>query len=128
MQTQTLQIFQYERVVYGDAPEHWAAVHLCAVGAGVQSALPDAVMYRAELVAERRFFALYAAGGAVYHFRGDRYPVELCPQSGGFLTQGVVVRDGRDPGVALFAVQPAAADQLVRIYSSPIFHASFARG
>ena len=47
MQTQTLHIFQYERVVYGDAPEHWAAVHLCAVGAGVQSALPDAVAIRA---------------------------------------------------------------------------------
>ena len=45
MQTQTLQIFQYERVVYGDAPERRAAVHLPAVGAGVESLFPDAVMH-----------------------------------------------------------------------------------
>ena len=118
MQAQTLQIFQNKQAVYGDAPERRAAVHLPAVGAGVESLFPDAVMHRAELIAEGRFCALYAAAGAVYHFRAYRYPVELRPQGSGLLTQGVVVRDSRNPGVALFAVQPAAADQFIH-FTSP---------
>ena len=48
-------------------------------------------MYGAELVAEGRFGALYAASGAVDHVRRDRYPVEFRPKRGGFLAQSVVV-------------------------------------
>ena len=48
-------------------------------------------MYGAELVAEGRFGALYAASGAVDHVRRDRYPVELCPKRGGFLAQSVIL-------------------------------------
>ena len=73
-------------------------------------------MYGAELVAEGRFCALYAAASAVYHFRYDRYPVELCPQGGSFFAQGVVVCYRCDSGVAGFTVQPAVADQLIRVF------------
>lgn len=73
-------------------------------------------MYGAELVAEGRFCALYAAASAAYHFRCDRYPVELCPQGGSFFAQGVVVCYRCDSGIAFFAVQPAAADQLIRVF------------
>ena len=91
-------------------------VHLSAVRAGIQSLFPDAVMYGAELVAERRFCALHSAAGAVDHFRRDRDPVELCPQFSGYLAQGVVVCKRCDSGIAGFAVQSAAADQLVCVF------------
>ena len=104
-----LQIFQNERAVCSDAPQRRA---------GIQSFFPDAVMHRAELVAERCFGALYATARAVDHLRCDRYAVELRPQRGGFLAQGIVVRDRCDSGIAGFAVQSAAADQLVCIFHS----------
>lgn len=75
-------------------------------------------MYGAELVTERRFCSVYAAAGAVYHFRRDRYPVELRPPGGGFLPQGVIVRERCDSGIAFFAVQSAATDQLVFVFHS----------
>ena len=75
-------------------------------------------MYGAELVAEGRFRALYAAAGAVYHFRCDRYPVELRPPGGGFLPQSVVVCNRCNSGVAGFTVQTSAADQLVFVFHS----------
>ena len=75
-------------------------------------------MYGAELVTERRFCSVYAAAGAVDHFRRDRHAVELCPQGGSFFTQGVVVCERCDSGIAFFAVQSAAADQLVFVFHS----------
>ena len=75
-------------------------------------------MYGAELVTERRFCSVYAAASAVYHFQCDRYPVELCPQGGSFFTQGVIVRERCDSGIAFFAVQSAATDQLVFVFHS----------
>lgn len=113
-----LQIFQNERAVCSDAPQRRASFHLRAVRAGIQSFFPDAVMYGAELVAERCFGVLYATARAVDHLRCDRYAVELRPQRGGFLAQGIVVRDRCDSGIAGFAVQSAAADQLVCIFHS----------
>lgn len=74
-------------------------------------------MYGAELVAEWRFYALYVAAGAVDHFRRDHDPVELCPQFSGFFAQNVVICKRCDSGIAGFAVQPAAADQLVCVFS-----------
>lgn len=74
------------------------------------------MMDRTELVAERRLRALDATAGAVDHLRGDRHPVELCPQGGSFFAQGVVVCYRCDSGIAFFAVQPAAADQLIRVF------------
>ena len=73
-------------------------------------------MYGAELVAEGRFCAFHSAADAVDHLRRDRNPVELCPQFSGFLTQGVVVCKRCDSGIAGFAVQSAAADQLVCVF------------
>ena len=113
---QLLQVFQNKRAVYGDLPQRWTAIHLRAVGTGIKALLPDAIMYGAELVAEGRFCALYAAAGAVYHFRCDRYLVELCPQGGSFFTQGVVVCNRCDSGIAFIAVQSAATDQLVFVF------------
>ena len=60
---QALQVFQNERAVCGDLPQRRAAARLLAVCAGVQLLFPNAVMYGAELVAEWRFCALYAAAG-----------------------------------------------------------------
>ena len=88
---QLLQIFQNKRAVSGDLPQRRTSIHLSAVGAGIRPLFPDAVMYGAELVAEGRFGALYAASGAVDHVRRDRYPVELCPKRGGFLAQSVIL-------------------------------------
>ena len=82
-------------------------------------------MYGAELVAEGRFGALYAASGAVDHVRRDRYPVELCPKRGGFLAQSVVVCYRCDSGVAGLAVQSAAADQLVCVFHSCLYKLKF---
>ena len=65
-----------------------------------------------------------AAAGAVDHFRQNRYPVERCPQGGGFFTQGVVVRERCDSGLAFFAVQSAAADQLVCVFHSSLHKSS----
>lgn len=113
---QLLQVFQHKRAVYGDAPQRWTAIHLRAVGTGIKALFPDAFMYGAELVTERRFCSVYAASGAVDHVRRDCYPVELCPQGGSFFTQGVVVCERCDSGVAGFTVQPAAADQLIRVF------------
>ena len=71
-------------------------------------------------VAARHAATETAAAGAVYHFRRDRYPIERCPQDGGFFTQGVVVRERCDSGITFFAVQSAAADQLIRIFHSSL--------
>ena len=103
-------------------------IHLPAVGTGIQSLFPHAVMYGAELVAEGRFCALYAAAGAVYHFRRYHYAVQLCPQGGGFFAQGVVVCKRCYSGVALFAVQPAAANQLIYILHTFYHSFRFAQG
>jgi len=110
-----LQPFKHRRIVCGNVPKRAASVHLRAVGTGIQPLLADAVMHGAEFVAERRFCALYAAAGAVYHFRRYRYAVQLCPQGSGFLAQGIVVRERCYSGVALFAVQPAAANKLIHM-------------
>ena len=100
-------------------------IHLSAVGAGIQPLFPDAVMYGAKLVAERRFCSVYAAAGAVDHARRDCYPVELRPKRGGFLAQSVVVCNRCDSGVAGFAVQSAAADPLIRIFHSCLHKLKF---
>ena len=73
-------------------------------------------MYGAKLVTEGRFCALYAAAGAVDHFRRDRDPVELCPQGGSFFAQGIIVRERCDSGITFFAIQSAAAGQLVCVF------------
>ena len=75
-------------------------------------------MYGAEFVTEERFCARYTAAGAVDHFRCDRYPVEPCPQNGSFFTQGVIVRERCDSGIAGFAVQSAATDKIIHVLSS----------
>ena len=111
------QVVQHERAVRGDAPQRRAVVHLPAVRAGIKALFPHAMMDRTELVAERRLRALGAAAGAVDHLRGDRHPVELRPQRGGLLPQGGIVRERCDSGIAFFAVQPAAADQLVCVFA-----------
>ena len=67
-------------------------------------------------VAARHAATETAAAGAVDHFRCDRYPVELCPQGGSFFTQGVIVRERCDSGIAFFAVQSAATDQLIFVF------------
>ena len=113
---QPLQVFQNKRAVYSDLPQRWAFLHFSAVRAGIQSLFPDAVMYGTELVAERRFCALHSAAGAVDHFRRDRDPVELCPQFSGSLAQDVVICKRCDSGIAGFAVQSAAAYQLVFVF------------
>lgn len=82
-------------------------------------------MYGAELVAEGRFRALYAAAGAVGHVRRDGHTVEPCPQRGGLFPQGVVVCDRCDPGVTPFTVQSAAADQLVCVFHSCLHKLEF---
>lgn len=122
---QALQVFQNERAVCGDLPQRRAAARLLAVCAGVQLLFPNAVMHGAELVAERRFCAFYAASGAAYHVRRDRHAVELCPQFGGFIAQSAVVCDRCDSCIALFAVQPAAADQLVCAFHSCLHKFNF---
>ena len=71
-------------------------------------------------VAARHAATETAAAGTVYHFRRDRYPVELCPQGGGFLPQGVAVCNRCDSGITFFAVQSAAANHLVRILHSSL--------
>lgn len=78
--------------------------------------LPNAVMYGAELVAERRFCTFHSAAGAVDHFRCDRHLVEFRPQCSGFLAQDVAICKRCDSGVAGFAVQSAATDQLVCVF------------
>ena len=82
-------------------------------------------MYGAELVAEERFGALYAASGAVDHVRRDRYPVKLCPKRGGFLAQSIIVCNRCDSGITFFAVQPAAADPLVCVFHSYLYKLKF---
>ena len=77
-------------------------------------------MYGAELVTEGRFCSVYAASGAVGHVRRDCYSVELRPPGDGFLPQNVVVCNRCNSGVAVFAVQTAAADQLIFVFHS--FH------
>ena len=71
-------------------------------------------------VAARHAATETAAAGAVDHFRQNRYLVELCPQGGGFFMRGVIVRERCDSGIAGFAVQPAAADQLVRVFRASL--------
>ena len=110
---QLLQVFQHKRAVYGNVPQRRTSIHLSAVGAGIKALFPHAMMDRTALVAERRLGSVYAAAGAVDHLQGDRHPVELCPQGGSLLPQGVIVRERCDSGIAFFAVQSAAADQLV---------------
>ena len=75
-------------------------------------------MYGAELVTERLFCSVYAASGAVGHVRRDCYSVELRPPGDGFLPQSVVVCNRCNSGVAGFAVQTAAADQLIFVFHS----------
>ena len=87
--TESVQVFQHKRAVYGDASQRRTSVHLPAVSAGSKVLFPDAVMYGTELVVERRFCAVCAASGAVDHFRRDRYHVELCPKRGGFLRRAL---------------------------------------
>ena len=77
-------------------------------------------MYGAKLVTERRFCALYAAAGTVDHFRRDRDPVELSPQGGSFFAQGIIVRERCDSGITFFAVQSAAANQLICVFHSSL--------
>lgn len=114
--TELLQVFQNERAVCGDTPQRRAFVYLRTVGTGIQSLFPDTVMYGAELVAERRFYAFHAAAGAVDHVRGDCYPVELRPQGCGFLAQSIVVCERCDSGVTRFTVQSAAANQCAYVF------------
>ena len=71
-------------------------------------------------VAARHAATETVAAGAVYHFRRDRYPIELCPQGGSFFTQGVVVCNRCDSGITFFAIQSAAADQLVRVFHTSL--------
>lgn len=85
-------------------------------------------MYWTELVAKWRFCAFHSAAGAVDHLRRDRYPVEFCPQFSGFLAQSVVVCKRRDSGIAGFAVQSAAADQLVCVFHNFCHSFRFAQG
>lgn len=77
---------------------------------------PNTIMYGTELVTERCFDPLHAASGTVDHFRRDRYPIELCPQSGGLLTQGIVVCNCCDPCITLFAIKSATANQLICVF------------
>ena len=119
MQTQTLQIFQYERVVLRRCARALGSRPSVRSRRRCQSALPDAVMHRAGL-SQKGVSHPLCGSRCSYHFRAYRYPVELCPQGGSFLAQGVVVRDSRDPGVALFAVQPAAADQFMMAHPADI--------
>ena len=44
---------------------------------------------------------------------------DLVIKDGSFFTQGVVVRERCDSGIAFFAVQSAAADQLIRAFHNP---------
>ena len=115
---EALQIFQNERAVCDDAPKRRASVHLCTVGTGIQTFFTDAVVYGAEPVAERRFCTLHTAAGAIDHFRCDRYPIELCPQGGGFFAQSVVICNRCDSGVAGSAVQSTTSDQLICVFHS----------
>ena len=46
-------------------------------------------------------------------------------EGGSFFTQGVVVCERCDAGVAVFAVQPAAADQLVCVFHSHLHELKF---
>ena len=85
-------------------------------------------MYGAELITEGRFCTLYAAADAVYHFRRNRYHIEFCPQDSSFFTQGIVVCERYDTGIAFFAVQPAAANQLIYIFHSFYHSFRFAQG
>ena len=68
-------------------------------------------MYRTQPVAKRRLCSVYAAAGAIYHFRCYHNAVELRPQCGGFFAQVVVVRNRCDSGITLFAIQSATSNQ-----------------
>ena len=111
------QPFQCRWVVCGDAPQRRASVHLQTFGAGIQLLLPNAAAYGAVPVTERRLGALGSAAGAGEHFRRDRDPVELCPQGGSLLAQGVVACDRRNPGITCLAVQSAACNELIHANS-----------
>ena len=122
------QVFQNKRAVYGDLPQRRTSIHLPAVCTGIQSLFPDTIMYGAELITEGRFCTLYAAADAVYHFRRNRYHIEFCPQDSSFFTHGIVVCERCDTGIAFFAVQPAAANQLIYIFHSFYHSFRFAQG
>ena len=109
-----LEVFQCQRIVDGDAPQSLALLHLLTVRTGIQAFLPNAVTDDTEAVTKRRFYAVDPTAGAVNHLRGNRYPVEFCPQCGGFLTQSVVVCERCNSGVAGFTVQPTAGDELIQ--------------
>ena len=64
-----------------------------------------------------RFFIIVDAVSYT-HLDVYKRQVEFCPQGGSFFTQGVVVRERCDSGIAFFAVQSAATDQLIHKSSS----------
>lgn len=70
----------------------------------------------AEFIRGGHFYTFQAAAGAVEHFWGDHYSVELRPQDGNFFAQAVIVWECCDSGIADFAVQ-SAADHVVPVFA-----------
>ena len=66
----------------------------------------------AQFVAKRCLDSLRAAAQAVDHIRGDGNLVQLAPEFCGLFPECVVIVQRSDAGIAGFAVQPAAGNQI----------------
>jgi hypothetical protein len=113
----SFQIVDYLVVVVGNHSQFLARPHLAATAARLEVLLLCAPSDRAHRAAERRFYALNPAAGAVNHLGQDFGIVQLRPMLGNLLAQLVVVVYGGKSRLAFLAVQTAVCNICLHDYS-----------
>ncbi len=113
----SFQIVDYLVVVVGNHSQFLARPHLAATAARLEVLLLCAPSDRAHRAAERRFYALNPAAGAVNHLGQDFGIVQLRPMLGNLLAQLVVVVYGGKSRLAFLAVQTAVCNICLHYYS-----------
>ena len=113
----SFQIVDYLVVVVGNHSQFLARPHLAATAARLEVLLLCAPSDRAHRAAERRFYALNPAAGAVNHLGQDFGIVQLRPMLGNLLAQLVVVVYGGKSRLAFLAVQTAVCNICFHDYS-----------
>lgn len=94
-----------------------AVVQFLAVAAGIEAFLVDAFADFAMVAAEGEFYSVGPATHAINGVCRDfGYVVHFAPFPGGFFSQFVVVFDGGYAGIAGFAIQATASDQLFHLF------------
>ena len=100
------------RIAVPDRTHRGAAVPVRTVAAGGKALFQNALADGAQFVAKRCLDPLRTAAQAVDHIRGDGNPVQLAPELCGLFPECVVIVQRSDAGIAGFAVQPAAGNQV----------------